>query len=109
MRGSKIFYVRFTSVPTIYVRQTHRKNRLRSKDRSRFFLCVLSQNGVCQGFRGLFVGLFDDVGVDICGSRGSGVTQAFGDGDDISPAVDQHCGDRVPERVGVNVGQTVPL
>ena len=109
MSASKIFYVRFTSVPTFYVRQPKEKTGFDQKIGASFFLCVPSQNGLCKGFRGLFIGLFDDVSVEIRRGGGPSVSQAFGDGNDIRPVVDQHCGDRVPESVGVDVRQAMPL
>ncbi len=69
----------------------------------------LAEDRIRQGLRCLFVGLLDDVGVEVRGGGGPGVAQALGDGDDIGPAVDQQGGHGVPEGVGIDVREVVAL
>lgn len=71
------------------------------------FSCLFAEQYVSDTFGGLGLVLLDNVRIEVLRSAGAGVAQLCSHGHDVSSIGQQHRGHRVPECVGIDMGQAV--
>lgn len=73
------------------------------------FLCLFTEQHVSDTLGGFGFVLLDDVRIEVLRSAGAGVAKLGGNGHDVGSVGQQYRGHRVPECVGIDMGQAVTL
>ena len=73
------------------------------------FLCLFAEQHVSDTLGSLGFVLLDYVRIEVLRGAGAGVAQLCGYGHDVGSVGQQYRGHRVPECVGIDVGQVVTL